>query len=105
MKKLLEVIDGAVKRLVTPVAMLVAAGLLSKGLSNKDASYLVVSFLIVVLALWALGYMVLSVIVAIKELEQEGVSKVAAAMLGTSFILVYMVLFLVALNFGLGKLE
>lgn len=103
MKKILEIIDGAVKRLVTPVAMLVAAGLLSKGLEKQDTNHLVIFFLISILILWALGYIFMSVAVAVKELEQEGMSKIMAVMLGVSFVLVYLVLFLVALNFGLEK--
>ena len=100
MKRMLEIIDGAVKRLVTPVAMLVAAGMLSNGLEKQDASQFVVIILMALLVLWALGYTAVSVAVAIGEFEREGISKTMSVMLGTSFILVYLVLFVVALKFG-----
>ena len=104
MKKVLEIIDSAVKRLVTPVSMLVAAGLLSRGLEEPGVSPLTVKLLMSFLGLWAFGYMALSAVVAIKEFEEEGLGKAKSFVFGSSFMLVYLVLFVAAIKLGFDKI-
>lgn len=60
MKPMLDTIDGAIKCLVTPVTMLVAAALLSRGLDIPDANPTAVKAIMVLLSLWAFGYMTAS---------------------------------------------
>lgn len=104
MKPILDTIDSAIKRLVSPVTMLAAAALLSKGLDKPDANIIVIKALMVILALWAVGYAFASTLQAIREFESSGIGKIKAAFMSSSFILVYFVLFVAAIKLGLDKI-
>ncbi|WP_416398909.1 hypothetical protein [Allohahella sp. A8] len=104
MKKVLDIIDSALKRLLAPVSMLVAAGLLSRGLENPDASPFTIKLLMSLLGLWAFGYMALSAVVALKEFEDAGFGKVKSFIFGSSFLLVYLLLFVAAIRLGFDKI-
>lgn len=104
MKAALNTIDAAIKRLVTPVTMFIAAALLSKGLDKPDANPSVIKFLMGLLALWALVYMFFSAWQALKEFQEQGIGKIRMAFISLSFLLVYIVLFFSALKMGLDKL-
>jgi len=76
MKRVLEIIDSAVKRLMTPASMLV---------------------LMVVVAF---AYMTASGVVAVREFEAEGYGKALALLFGGSFVLVYLMLFVASIRIG-----
>jgi threonine/homoserine/homoserine lactone efflux protein len=103
MKEILGIIDEAIKRLVTPVAMLVAAALISQGLKTKDSSHSAIYFLMIVLVVWAAVYALMSILVAINELQKTGIGNIRMAVISSSFILVYFVLFCASLRIGLDK--
>ncbi|EGG92943.1 hypothetical protein IMCC1989_2102 [gamma proteobacterium IMCC1989] len=104
MENILKTIDTAIKRLVSPVTMLVAAALLSKGLDKPEASPATIKSLMVLLGIWAVGYMVLSATQAIKEFEAANINGYKKWFLSTSFILVYFVLCISAIKLGFDKL-
>ena len=104
MKVVLDTIYSAIKRLVTPVTMLAAAALLGKGLEKPDSSSITIKSLMILLALWALGYMVLSIAQAVKVFQDAGLGNMRLSFMSTSFILVYIVLFVAAVKFGVDKI-
>ena len=92
MTEVLDIIDKAIKRLVAPAAMLVAAELLSRGMDKADANPVLIKFTMAVLALWALGYMVFSAKEAMQAFDEANIGKYKNALLSTSFLIVYFVL-------------
>ncbi|EJG0029016.1 hypothetical protein U2G59_004649 [Vibrio alginolyticus] len=103
-KQILDLIDQAVKRLVSPVAMFVAAGLLVKGLSNPEANQYLFYFLIILLCIGAIGYLFLSGYEAIQTLKKLPIKQWQMAIISFHFILVYVVLVVAAMKFGLDKI-
>ncbi|MEZ9656096.1 hypothetical protein AB4277_15710 [Vibrio splendidus] len=104
MTEVLDIIDKAIKRLVAPAAMLVAAELLSRAMDNADADPLFIKFTIAVLGLWAIGYMVISAKEAMQAFDSANIGKYKNALLSTSFLLVYFVLAAAAIRLGLEKI-
>ncbi len=104
MDDVLKIIDSAIKRLVSPVAMLVAAALLLRGMNNPGSSELTIIFISSVLVLWALAFTVISTVVAVREFDSVGVSKPVAYFLSSSFVLVYFVMFVAAIRLGFDKI-
>ncbi|ELB2137388.1 hypothetical protein [Vibrio parahaemolyticus] len=104
MTEVLDIIDKAIKRLVAPAAMLVAAELLSRGMDKADASPMLIKFTIAVLGLWALGFMVFSAKEAMQAFDDANIGKYKNALLSTSFLLVYFVLAAAAIRLGFEKI-
>ncbi|CAK3350553.1 conserved hypothetical protein [Vibrio crassostreae] len=104
MTEVLDIIDKAIKRLVAPAAMLVAAELLSRAMDNADADPLFIKFTIAVLGLWAIGYMVISAKEAMQAFDRANIGKYKNALLSTSFLLVYFVLAAAAIRLGFEKI-
>ncbi|MDF1724763.1 MAG: hypothetical protein P1U59_09570 [Alcanivorax sp.] len=104
MKDVLNTIDAAIKRLVAPTAMLIAATLLSNGLNRPDSNPHIIQGVMALMGLFAFGYMAASAIVAIKEFDELGISFWKKGLFSLSFILVYLVLFVTAIYMGLNKL-
>lgn len=104
MKEILDIIDSAIKRLVSPTAMLVGAALLSRGLDKPESSPPVIVGLMSLLALCALSYLVASAAVAVKEFDDLGMGAWKKGVFSLSFILVYFVLFVSAIYFGVTKI-
>ncbi|MEA5295183.1 hypothetical protein [Vibrio parahaemolyticus] len=107
-KQILDLIDQAVKRLVPPVVMFVAAALLVKGLSNPEANQYLFYFLIILLCIGAIGYLFLSGYEAIQTLKKLPIKQWQMAIISFHFhfhfILVYVVLVVAAMKFGLDKI-
>ncbi|WP_257977401.1 hypothetical protein [Vibrio parahaemolyticus] len=104
MTEVLDIIDKAIKRLVAPAAMLVAAELLSRGMDKADANPVLIKFTMAVLALWALGYMVFSAKEAMQAFDEANIGKYKNALLSTSFLIVYFVLAAAAIRLGFDKI-
>ncbi|WP_241814701.1 hypothetical protein, partial [Vibrio cyclitrophicus] len=104
MTKVLDIIDKAIKRLVAPAAMLVAAELMSRGLDKPDADSNFIKFTMAVLGLWALGYMVFSAKEAMQAFDEANIGKYKKALLSSSFLLVYFVLAIAAIRLGFDKI-
>ena len=104
MKEVLDTIDSAIKRLVSPTAMLVAAALLTRGLDQPGSNTFVIHGLIFLLVVYAFGYLAFSAAVAIKEFDELGLRFWQKGVFGLSFMLLYLVLFIAAIYFGLGKI-
>ena len=103
MSEVLDIIDKAIKRLLPPVAMLVAAALLSKGLHTPDSNELVIKSLMALLVIYAFLYMLASTCEAIRSMVKANFSNLYAALICSSFILVYFVLFVAAIRLGFEK--
>ena len=103
MKMILESIDSAIKRLVSPTAMIVAAAVLAEGMNKDESNQIVIQSLVWVLSLFAFGYMIASYKVAFKEIEDSGHSKLTTGIISLAFMLVYFVLILVGIKFGIDK--
>ncbi|EGQ8471152.1 TPA: hypothetical protein ACPJ1D_000267 [Vibrio alginolyticus] len=103
-KELLDSIDQAIKRLVSPVAMLVGAALLGNGIGKPQANEFVIHFLMVLLSVGALGYMILSGKEAIATFKKLTISNWKYGLLTIYFILIYFVLCVVAIHLGFDKL-
>ncbi|GAB2933928.1 hypothetical protein [Rheinheimera gaetbuli] len=104
MKQILDAIDGAIKRLVSPTAMIVAAALLAQGSKGDGATPFIIKVLIWILSIFALGYLILSYLVAFKEIEASGYSKLKTGFISLAFMLVYFVLVLAGIRFGIDKI-
>ncbi|MEI8608354.1 hypothetical protein P4S70_04500 [Enterovibrio sp. Hal110] len=104
MTKVLDIIDKAIKRLVAPAAMLVAAELLSRGMDKADSNPVLIKFTMAVLALWALGYMVFSAKEAMQAFDEANIGKYKNVLLSTSFLIVYFVLAAAAIRLGFDKI-
>jgi hypothetical protein len=104
MKKVLDAVDSAIKRLVSPTAMIVAAAILAEGSKSENASPLVIKALVWLLSLFALGYLIFSCREAFKEIEASGYSKITTGFISLAFMLVYFVLILVGIRFGISKI-
>ncbi|CCN84525.1 hypothetical protein VIBNISFn27_500003 [Vibrio nigripulchritudo SFn27] len=104
MTEILDIIDKAIKRLVAPAAMFVAAELLSRGMDKPDAEPNFIKFVMTVLGIWAIGYMVFSAKEAMRAFDEAKIGKYKSALLSTSFLLVYSILAVAAIKLGLGKI-
>ena len=104
MKEVLDTIDSARNRRVSPTAMLVAAALLTRGLDKPGSNTFVIHGLIFLLVVYAFGYLAFSAAVAIKEFDELGLRFWQKGVFGLSFMLLYLVLFVAAIYFGLGKI-
>lgn len=105
LKSTLDTIDGAIKKLVTPTAMIVATAIMSKGLNQPQSNDLLIKGVMWLLVLWAIGFMIASGFQALKEFEASGINLFLRFVLSTSFFLVYLVLFIVAIFLALGKIS
>lgn len=103
MKEILETIDSAIKRLVSPTAMLLAAALLTRGFDKPSSNYYIIYGLIVLLVVSAFCYLAASTMVAIKDFDELGLRLWQKVALGLSFVLVYFVLYSAAIYFGFSK--
>jgi len=103
MKKILDSIDSAVKRLASPTAMVVAAVLLADGIKNAGSNATVITVMVWILSLSALGYVGAAYYSAFKEIEESGYSKWVTGFISLAFIPVYFVLVVVAIKFGVSK--
>ncbi len=104
MEEILDNIDKAIKRLVSPTAMVVAAGVLAKGIVNPRVDELAIKMLIYLLLASALLFMASSGYQALRKFETLGVGVFRRFVLSLSFLLVYGVLFLVGIAIAFGKL-
>ncbi len=104
MEEVLDNIDKAIKRLIPPTTMVAATGVLAKGMANPGVDEWVIKLLIYLLLLSALIYMMGSVRQALLKFEQLGIGTIQKFILSLSFLLVYIVLFLVGISIAFGKL-
>ncbi|MEK0276826.1 hypothetical protein WM009_21400 [Vibrio vulnificus] len=104
MTRILDIIDRAIKRLVAPVAMFVAAALIGKGLDNPTANEIVIKSVMVLLSLFAFWYMLLSAKEAFEDFSETGIGVVKSVIFTSSFLLVYAVLAFAAVYMGIGKI-
>lgn len=102
--RILDIIDRAIKRLVAPVAMFVAAALIGKGLDNPTANEIVIKSVMVLLSLFAFWYMLLSAKEAFEDFSETGIGVVKSVIFTSSFLLVYAVLAFAAVYMGIGKI-
>lgn len=102
-KIILDIIDTSIKRLLSPATMLVAAVLMSKGLGKPESNEIAIKTIIVLLSLFSIGHFIGSLVVAVKEFDEAGINKVAGFFLSTGYMLIYFVLFVVAVVTGVGK--
>ncbi|MCL1075987.1 hypothetical protein [Shewanella dokdonensis] len=100
----LDIFELSIKRLVVPVTMLIAAALLSNGLSKPGSNYLLIYFYMIFLGGFAIGYGVFSGLEAMKAIDKLSITKVKRGLLGISFMLIYVVLFLTSIKLGFDKL-
>ena len=104
LKEILDTIDSAVKKLVAPTAMVVAAAVISKGLKQPESSEMLIKGTMWFLVAWAFIYMFSSAVVALREFEKTGLPFIRSFLLGTSFFVIYIVLFIVGIFVALGKI-
>jgi hypothetical protein len=104
MTEVLDIIDRAIKRLVAPAAMIVAAELLYRGAQNSEAEEWWVILNIWLLGIWAIGYMVMSAKEAMTSFDNANIGKFKNLFLSTSFMLVYIVLAFAAIRLGFDKI-
>ncbi len=100
-EKLLDAVDASIKRLVTPTTFLVAAAVLGNGLQNIEGSAAFSIFVIATLVVISGLYFLFSVGVFIHKMEEAGVKKGWVFLTAIPYLWAYIVVFLVALRFGL----
>ncbi len=105
MDEILTTIDKAIKRLVAPTAMVVAAALLSKGLNQSDRDLIAIKMYLWLLIGSSFLFMLGSTISALNEFEKAGIGIIRRSVLSLSFVLVYLVLFFAGMAIALGKLH
>jgi len=98
-----DIIDYSFKKLISPTVMLAAAALLSKNNTAESTNQIIVMFLICCLIGWSLVYFVATTCKVIEEFQSLGKNKVISVLLCTSFINVYLVVFIVAIRSGIDK--
>ncbi|ELB2122231.1 hypothetical protein P3394_23320 [Vibrio parahaemolyticus] len=103
-KQILDSIDQAIKRLVSPVAMLVGAALLGNGLDKPETSEFGIYFLMILLSVGAVGYMFFSGREAINTFKELPISRWKVAILAVYFMLICLVLCVAAVKLGFDKL-
>ncbi|MFW1535806.1 hypothetical protein ACEV8P_22515 [Vibrio parahaemolyticus] len=104
MTDILDIIDKAIKRLVAPVAMFVAAALISKGIDSPTANEFVIKLVMALLSIFAFLYMVFSLKEAFDAFSDTKIGVVKSLIFTSSFLLVYAVLGLAAVYMGIGKI-
>ena len=102
-EQLLNAFDASIKRLITPTTFLVAAAVISRGLDNPDSNPLVIYTLVSCLFLFSIGYFIFSVGIIAEIIEQVVKHKVGVVIGGTIYIIMYFVVFVVAIMLGLSK--
>ncbi|WP_254618174.1 MULTISPECIES: hypothetical protein [Vibrio] len=100
----LNIVDKAIKRLVAPVAMFLAAGLISKGLGSPDSNEIVIKSVMVLLSLSAFTYMIFSFKEACEAFCDTRSSALKSVIFIFSFLLVYAVLAFSAIYMGFDKI-
>ncbi|MBR9857733.1 MAG: hypothetical protein GYB38_08490 [Gammaproteobacteria bacterium] len=104
MKLILDSIDQAIKRLVSPVAMLVGAALLGNGLDKPEVNEIAISLIMVLLGVGAVGYMFSSGVEVVHKFNELPISRWKILTLTVGFILIYLVLCIAAVRLGFDKL-
>ena len=104
MEAILEAFDKAIKRLVTPVAMLIAAALLMKGAGQNEAYANVTYVMIILLCFGALFYAVLSFMLTIEKLREADLPLFSKLVISAWFGPIYVVLGVAALKLSFDKL-
>lgn len=104
MKEGLDVVDSAIKRLVTPISIFVAAAIFFNAYGKENVSFYSNTFILIILGVWIAGYMILSIKVAFDDFEKIKIGNIRKAFLGATFILVYGILFMVGAKLGIDKL-
>ncbi|MCL1074831.1 hypothetical protein [Shewanella dokdonensis] len=101
----LDIFDLAIKRLVVPVTMLVAAAVVSFGLKAPDSNHLLIYFFMLLLTFFAVGYGLCSAFEAGKAINELTISTINKFGLTLCFWLIYLMLFYSAIRLGLDKLS
>ena len=104
MEDFLKAVDESIKRLLTPVSVLIGAAFLLKGLENPDSSSVLIYALFTVLCIWALAYTIVSGGIAVKKIFESIENKPIAYTACLSFMPVYLVLIISAIWLGFEKI-
>ena len=95
MEEILDTIDKAIKRMVAPTAMIIAAAILLKASSGYGVTPKSLVIYASVLVFMAFLYMCGSCYVALKRFKDAGINTFNRLILSISFVAVYIVLFII----------
>ncbi|WP_420935916.1 hypothetical protein ACOJR9_08900 [Alteromonas sp. A081] len=105
MEEMIEAIDKAIKRLVAPVSMLIAAAILNYSPEGEEPKSNFIVFVVYVLGFSALTFVVCSGCLAWKEIRKSNSKGYISGAVALAFSLVYFILFLTAIRLGFDKVD
>lgn len=103
-EQLIDAIDSSIKRLVTPTAFIIAAGVLLTELETNAKHQELIYISVFSLIFFAILYTGFSVMVIAKKLESVVSNKNAKIIVGSFYSFLYLILWLVAIKTGFAKL-
>lgn len=104
MEEFLKAVDESIKRLITPVTVIIAASFLLKGLNKPESDDVLIYSLFGLLSLWAFAYTLISAEVAIRKIYAATEVKFFAFIVCLSFLPVYIILIVAAIWLGFSKI-